>query len=97
MTNCEPCGLREAGDTDGANRIEALRCQRLALTVMSGASIDAAEAIAAEYVGCFECVSRLAVMYLSSYTQAFSRLVGGYEAAAALVEQALMRDLDAQP
>ncbi|BBY52937.1 hypothetical protein H7J07_16700 [Mycobacterium koreense] len=94
--NCEPCALRQAGNTTAADRIEAIRFQRLALAVVSGASLDAAGGIANEFGGCFDCVARAAASFLGSYVSAFTALAGGAESAAAAIEQGLMRDLDAQ-
>jgi len=76
MTTCEPCALREAGDTARAEAIEAIRAQRLVLATLNSAD-DAEDRITAEFGGCLQCVARLAAIYLGSYVTALTHMAGG--------------------
>jgi hypothetical protein len=97
MTTCEPCALREAGDTARAEAIESIRSQRLVLAFLNGAE-DAQGRIVSELGGCLACVWRLAATYLGNYAQALAHMAGdgGAEAAAQWIERGLMEDLDGQ-
>ena len=96
MTTCELCALREAGDTDRAEAIEAIRAQRLVLAILNGAE-DATDGIATEFGGCRDCIARLAAHYLGNYTAALTHIAGGdANAAAKWVEHGLAEDIDDQ-
>lgn len=96
MTTCEPCALREAGDTARAEAIEAIRAQRLVLAMLNGAE-DATDGITTEFGGCLQCIARLAAHYLGAYATALTHMAGGdADEAAKWIEHGLAEDIDDQ-
>lgn len=94
--NCEPCALRETGHTDRAETIEAIRAQRLVLSLLGG-DPDAVALIAAELKSCHDCVVRLASMCLLMYANSLIHMAGGNSNEAAnWVQRGLLEDLDGQ-
>jgi hypothetical protein len=95
MTTCEPCALRDAGDTARAEAIEAIRAQRLILAFLNGAD-DHVGLIASELRDCHDCTGRLAAHYLGTTAQSLLHMTGSVDAAMNAIEHTLMEDIDDQ-
>jgi hypothetical protein len=95
MTICEPCAMRDAGNTVAAETLEAIRAQRTILAVLDGVG-DAVGEVARELHGCYDCAEHLAALYLDMYAATLARAAGSAEAAARWMERGLieLEDLD---
>ena len=93
MTTCEPCALRQAGDTNRAEAIESIRTQRVMLSLLNGAP-DAIAEILIEFGDCHDCTRRLAARYIFATAQCLVTMVGSPEAAARAVGNGLIGDID---
>jgi hypothetical protein len=80
MTTCEPCALREAGDTARVEEIESIRAQRLLLAYLNDAD-DAQGQIVTELGGCHDCIGRLAATYLGMAAGSLIHITGSTDAA----------------
>jgi hypothetical protein len=85
MTTCEPCALRDTGETGRADALESIRAQRLILAMLNGAP-DAVEAISAELRGCQDCTGRLAAHYLGTTMASLVHITGSVNAAIKAIE-----------
>ncbi|ORB19856.1 hypothetical protein BST36_20740 [Mycolicibacterium moriokaense] len=92
MTTCEPCALREAGDTAQAETYESIRQQRLLLSFLNDAG-DSVAMIASELRGCHDCMGRIAASYLTMTAESLCAMFGRENAIAA-VQKGLLEDLD---
>ena len=92
MTTCEPCALRDTGESARAEQIEAVRTQRLLLAYL-GEDDDAQRRIIMEMNGCRDCTGRLAARYLGMVAQSLRVIHGGAEGAMKAVADGLADDL----
>ena len=65
VTTCQPCAIREAGDTARAEAIKAIRAQRLLLAYLNSATLEVR--LPPNSGGCSDCKGRLAATYLGMY------------------------------
>lgn len=75
---CEPCALREQGQTERADIFEGIRVQRLMLAIVNGAP-DAVGVIAAELGSCYDCMARLSAQLVVMNTELMARVVGSVD------------------
>ncbi|MGV0772041.1 hypothetical protein [Mycobacterium syngnathidarum] len=93
-TECEPCDLVTAGDTDAVLRADSIRANRVILSILNGYPDAAGTVLTAELNGCPFCTHRIATLALGMSAQALAHMAGNTEDASKWVEQLLMEDLD---